>query len=197
MKKMLRKKSRIKKIVQNGEMGLYDLHPKHPHYIKKVFRARKGPVIVDIIGPRLPDSNNATEEDHGRYAKLALLLFKPYRHKKDLLEGHCSFLSACQEYQKTFAYLQSQASTILAKFQQHYIGKRMAIDMLRNQAQESQQTHEHYKEDWRDDEEEEEKEECIEEEADDIEAPQENDIDASSRLNAEEEQNIINQQCKK
>ncbi len=53
------------------------------HFLQtKIVRRRKVKVIADIIGPRILDFYEITEDDLEKYSKIALLLFKPHRSRK-------------------------------------------------------------------------------------------------------------------
>ncbi len=90
---------------------------------------RKGADIPDIIGPRLPDVFEIDEEEFEKYAKIALLLFKPHRKPEHLLDRKTKYSEAFLEFKGTEYYRNSQVERILFNIDQYYSGKRRAKEL--------------------------------------------------------------------
>ncbi len=65
---------------------------------------RKTKVVADIIGPRIPDLYEITEDNMEKYSKIALLLFKPHRSRDNILQKFNSFTEAFNEFQSSEQY---------------------------------------------------------------------------------------------
>ncbi len=85
------------------------LHPDHPFHSKKVVRKRKIPVIADMIRPRLPHLFQISDEEFGKYSKMALLLFQPHISPNQLLGKYKTYSEAFIAFKNTGYNKSSQA----------------------------------------------------------------------------------------
>ena len=87
----------------NMRTGPYELHPEHPNYGKKIQRIRTQHwkyFVPVLIGPALPRRDQP--ELYPKYARLMLILFKPWRIETDLRgdardwpEAFSTFMESC------------------------------------------------------------------------------------------------------
>ena len=106
------------------------LHPEHLFYEIRVVRKHAVKVVPDIIRPRLPDLYDADDTDIEKYAKIALLLFKPHRKTSEILGNHEDYCKALQHFQDSEKYKEAQADIILSNMSQYYAGRRKAKELL-------------------------------------------------------------------
>jgi len=88
--------------VENKQSGKHELHPEHPEYLRKIQRVRRDPCkhFVPVpIGPAIPRRDRP--ELHAKYARLMLMLFKPWRKEADLREDATSWWEALDKFLKS------------------------------------------------------------------------------------------------
>ncbi len=93
-------------------------------------KKRKVSVVLDIVGPRLPDLFDIEEEEFEKNTqKIALLLFKPHRNSAQLLGTKRKYSEAFLDFKETGYFKNSQAGPILSNIQEYYSGKRQAKEI--------------------------------------------------------------------
>ena len=86
---------------ENKRNGTYEVHPDHPEYPQKIQRVRKKACkqFVPVpIGPAIPRRDRP--ELYAKYARLMLILFKPWRKSTDLHGDAASWPDAFDEFLK-------------------------------------------------------------------------------------------------
>ena len=90
-------------LTESKQRNAYEVHPAHPEYLQKIQRTHKNPCkhFVPVpIGPAIPRRDRP--EMYAKYARLMLIIFKPWRTEADLRgdfmdwpEAFHTFLSSC------------------------------------------------------------------------------------------------------
>ena len=84
------------------QASAYELHPMHPEYLSKVQRIRRNQCkqFVPVpIGPAIPRRDRP--ELYARYARLMLVLFKPWRKEADLRGSAASWPEAFNQFMES------------------------------------------------------------------------------------------------
>ena len=87
--------------VKNKQSSAHELHPEHPEYLRKTQRIHKNPCkqFVPVpTGPAIPRWDRP--ELYAKYARLMLILFKPWRKEVNLREGAADWPEAFHEFLK-------------------------------------------------------------------------------------------------
>ena len=89
-------------LIENKRNSAHELHAEHPEYLHKVQRIRRDPCkqFVPVpIGPALPRRDRP--ELYAKYARLMLILFKPWQKEADLRGDSTTWTEAFEEFQKS------------------------------------------------------------------------------------------------
>jgi hypothetical protein len=89
-------------LTESKQASTYELHPQHPEYLRKIQRVRKNPnkhFVLVPIGRAMPRRDRA--ELYAKYARLMLILFKPWRVEADLRGNIASWPEAFDEFSKS------------------------------------------------------------------------------------------------
>ena len=87
---------------ESKQTSTHKLDPAHPEYLHKLQRTRKNPhkhFVPVPIGPAIPRRDRP--ELYAKYARLMLILFKPWRKEADLREDAASWPEAFDKFQKS------------------------------------------------------------------------------------------------
>lgn len=87
---------------ENKQSRSHELHPEHPEYTRKIQRTQKNPCkhFVPVpIGPTIPRRDRP--EIYAKYARLMLILFKPWRKEADLRRCSENWSEAFNEFLKS------------------------------------------------------------------------------------------------
>jgi len=88
--------------IASKQKSVHELDPAHPEYLRKIQRTRKNPCIHFVpvpIGPAIPRRDRP--ELYAKYARLMLILFKPWRREADLRAGASNWPEAFEEFLKS------------------------------------------------------------------------------------------------